>query len=387
MVRKSTIMRYDFISHKIKNMKQFYLFLYVFLALCSQNKTHAQKKPFVIKGNLTDLKGDVTAFLRLGFEHQWKVESINVVNGKFEFKGKIKNPTSVYLYFKNDDIRRELFIEPNVVTTVKGQNTFNNALIEGGSIQSDFNRLKKMLLDVDTQIALYIIDDKKFKKEKNTEGLKKNKVREDIIVKEQIRIKYDFVKENPTSFVSFDLVKSYANDMNESFEPIFNLLDKTFRESLEGKEMMIRLEKAKNFFIGQSITDFSQKDSLGNNFTLSTLKGKYVLIDFWASWCGPCRSENSNMVKLYQQYKKKNFEIIGISLDTNKDKWLKAINQDGLKWLHVSDLKGWKNEVAKLYDVHYIPQNILIDPNGIIVAKNMIGVSLDMKLSEILGTK
>jgi thiol-disulfide isomerase/thioredoxin len=368
-------------------MKQFYLFLYVFLVLCSQNKVFAQKKPFAIKGNLTNLKGDVTAFLRLGFEHQWKVESINVVNGKFEFKGKIKNPTSVYIYFKSDDIRTKLFIEPNVETTIKGKTIFGDTQIEGGSIQSDFNRLKKMLFDIDAQIAEYIIDDKKFKKENNTEGLKKNKVRGDILVKEQKRIEYNFVKENPASFVSFDLVKSQANDMNESFEPLFNLLDKAFKESLEGKEIMIRLEKAKKFFIGQSITNFTQKDSLGNIFTLSSLKGKYVLIDFWASWCGPCRSENPNLVKLYQQYKKENLEIIAVSLDTNKDKWLKAINKDGLNWLHVSDLKGWKNEVAKLYDIHYIPQNILIDPNGMIVAKNLIGVTLDMKLSEVLVAK
>lgn len=368
-------------------MKQFYFFLYVFLAFCYQNKAFSQKKSFVIKGNLTDLKGDVKAFLRLGFEHQWKTETINVVNGKFEFKGKVKNPTSVYLYFKSDGIRTELFIEPNVVTTIKGQNSFNNALIEGGSIQSDFNRLKKKLNEVDVQITQFVIEDKKLKKENDTEGLKKNKVQGDIIVKERKKIEYNFVRENPASFVSFSLMKSYANYMDESCEPLFNSLDKTFKESTEGKEIIIRLEKAKKFFIGQPITDFTQKDSLGNDVALSSLKGKYVLIDFWASWCGPCRSENPNLVKLYQQYKKDNFEIIGISLDTNRDKWLKGIKADGLKWLHVSDLKGWKNEVAKLYDVNFIPQNLLIDPNGIIVGKNLNGVSLELKLNEILDPK
>jgi thiol-disulfide isomerase/thioredoxin len=366
-------------------MKPFYLFLFLLFFIFSKENLNAQKRPFKVKGALTDVKGDIQVFLKYGYGYDSKVTSTHMINGAFEFKGKISKPSSAYLYLKNHEDVVALFIEPNTETVVRGKENFATSKIEGGLIQSDYNGLQKKLEKVNVEIAQLIVENKTYKKEQNTEGLKRNELRWELIRKDRDSIENQFTKENPSSFVSYNLAKNRVYEIDESFEPFFNLLDKKFRESPEGKEIEERLKKAKKFFIGQPITNFIQKDSLGNDFSLASLRGKYVLIDFWASWCGPCRQENPNLVKAYQQFKAKNFEIIGVSLDRNKLKWLEAVKKDGLSWSHVSDLKGWKNEVAKLYEVRFVPQNILIDPKGIIIAKNITGVKLDIKLGEILG--
>lgn len=134
---------------------------------------------------------------------------------------------------------------------------------------------------------------------------------------------------------------------------------------------------------GRVAPDFTQLTPEGEEMSLSDLRGKYVLIDFWASWCGPCRRENPNVVRMYKAYKDKGFEILGVSLDRDKDRWLAAIEKDQLTWRHVSDLKGWSNAVAQQYSIRSIPRTILLDPEGRIVAKNLRGASLEAKLKEL----
>ena len=131
--------------------------------------------------------------------------------------------------------------------------------------------------------------------------------------------------------------------------------------------------------------DFTQNDTLGNPVSLSSFKGKYVLVDFWASWCGPCRRENPNVVKTFNAYKDKPFTILSVSLDqpNAKDKWIKAIHDDNLTWTHVSDLQFWNNAVAKQYGIQAIPQNLLLDPQGKIIAKNLRSETLSEKLAEV----
>ncbi len=142
---------------------------------------------------------------------------------------------------------------------------------------------------------------------------------------------------------------------------------------------------AKKTAIGSPAMDFTQNDVNGKPVSLSSYKGKYVLLDFWASWCGPCRAENPNVVKAYKKYHEKGFEILAVSLDDKKDKWLEAIAKDGLTWTHVSDLKGWKNVVAQMYNIRAVPSNLLLDKDGNIMAKDLRAEELDKKLGEIFG--
>lgn len=137
--------------------------------------------------------------------------------------------------------------------------------------------------------------------------------------------------------------------------------------------------------VGAPATEIALPQPNGETFKLSSLKGKYVLVDFWASWCPPCRAENPNIVAAYQQYKNKNFDILGVSLDDDKEAWQAAIQKDHLTWHHVSDLKRWESAAARAYNVQGIPTNFLIDPNGVIVARDLRGKALQQKLQELLG--
>lgn len=149
--------------------------------------------------------------------------------------------------------------------------------------------------------------------------------------------------------------------------------------------LAVEMEKAKQYMIGGTPPDFTQLSPEGQPVSLSDFRGKVVLVDFWASWCGPCRRENPNVVRMYNKYKEKGFEILGVSLDRKKDAWVAAIEKDGLTWAQISDLRGWKNEVAQSYAVTSIPQTVLLDKEGRIVARNLRGPTLEAKLKEMFG--
>ncbi len=182
------------------------------------------------------------------------------------------------------------------------------------------------------------------------------------------------------------IIQAYETNKNSNYVAF----GEQFIEEYKEKEPQVAasleagIEKERSFMIGGVAPDFSQTAPDGTEVSLSDLRGKVVLIDFWASWCGPCRRENPNVVRLYEKYKDKGFEILGVSLDRNRDKWLQAIDQDGLEWLHVSDLKGWQNQVAKQYSVSSIPKTLLISEEGKIIAKNLRGQRLANKLAELL---
>lgn len=209
--------------------------------------------------------------------------------------------------------------------------------------------------------------------------------------KQAIRMKY--LESHPESIFSLKVIKEidgggYIADASVE-EPLFNKLSNSVKESEEGKAFVRRLEKAKKLAIGQVAPLFAQPDTSGKMVALSDYKGKYVLVDFWASWCGPCRAENPNVLKAYDKYKDQNFTVLGVSVDAEKakDAWLKAIKDDGMPWTQVSELKGWDNTAADLYDVHAIPQNYLVDPNGKIIAKNIRGKELHETLEKLLPAK
>jgi thiol-disulfide isomerase/thioredoxin len=213
-------------------------------------------------------------------------------------------------------------------------------------------------------------------------------------------IQKKFYQSNPNSYIALVALQEYAPshpDINQAKEVMlaFKRLSPAVRNTALGKEFYKSLMDIQNLVAGTKAPEFTQNDTLGKPVSLASFKGKYVLIDFWASWCGPCRIDNPALVKVYNDFKDKNFTILGVSLDRKDGKdgkdgkkaWLKAIKDDQLTWTHVSDLKHWDNEVSKLYSIRAIPEKILVDPNGIIVSRGMTADKLRQTLEKLLSAK
>lgn len=199
-----------------------------------------------------------------------------------------------------------------------------------------------------------------------------------------------WLNNNPESALGTAMLDLFLRDNmlnKDSIANLFELRGATSLASLPAKRLQAWAEATVNLRIGATAPDFAMADTLGKQVSLNEFRGKYVLLDFWASWCGPCRADNPNIVKAFNQYKDKGFTVLGVSLDkaSDKDKWMDAIHKDNLQWTQLSDLASWNNAAAKLYHVNAIPSNFLLDPNGVIIAKNLRGDMLDKKLAEILG--
>jgi peroxiredoxin len=210
----------------------------------------------------------------------------------------------------------------------------------------------------------------------------------DASQKEQLQNLKQFIKANPKTFSSVFLLNRNATIIeSEDLESLYASLPPDYKDTHSGKSITSVIEARKITAIGKTAPDFSQPDTVGNVVKISDFRGKYVLVDFWASWCGPCRAENPNLVKTFNEYKDKGFTVLGISLDQpgKKDAWLAAIHKDGLTWTQVSYLKFWDNEVAILYGIKAIPANLLLDAEGKIIAKDLRGEDLSKKLSELFG--
>ncbi|WP_073288446.1 TlpA disulfide reductase family protein [Hymenobacter psychrotolerans] len=194
------------------------------------------------------------------------------------------------------------------------------------------------------------------------------------------------VKQNPKSVVSAFVVANLINP-EEQFgfaDSMATQFKTTLPDSRYTRALVAKIEPMRATAVGSAAPEINLAAPDGKAVALSSLRGKYVLIDFWASWCGPCRRENPNVVKAYNKYKGKGFEIYGVSFDQDRDKWLKAIQADGLTWKHVSDLKGWESAAGQTYSIKSIPASILLDPQGRIIGKNLRGEALEAKLASVL---
>lgn len=252
--------------------------------------------------------------------------------------------------------------------------------------------LKNALADADKKLedCQKNYTDAQTKKVKyDTIGLAQWRYEMKLLKNERRQQEIAFIKAHPDYIASAEALKDavgYLPDDIRIYDKVFKGLSKDVQKSKEGLSVKKTIDAFMTVRIGAEAPLFSSPDTAGHTVNLKDFRGKYVLLDFWASWCGPCREENPNVVKAYAQFRDKNFTVLGVSLDQkNKyDAWVKAINDDGLTWNHVSDLTYWDNAVAKLYCVRSIPQNFLIDPKGKIVGANLRGEELFKKLQELI---
>jgi thiol-disulfide isomerase/thioredoxin len=363
-------------------MRFFYmLLLFLWITSCKP-----APEGFSVQGKITGLDhGKAILQRRMGSEFQ-TVDSSSIDQGTFSFRGKIENPEMFYIHIADSLPYLRLFLENSDIQLEAHVDSLKNPVINGSKCQdllSSYHDLMRPFEDRLQEIyaayrqayqagdmALYRELEKKF----------------DRISDEQKKKSLAFIKENSSSPVSPYLVwGTLAYDLNiEELQSIFNEFASEIRNSVYTRQIAEYIETLKKVDIGQPFTEIALPDTTGQIQKLSDLKGNLIMVDFWASWCGPCRRENPFVVSLYQEYQDKNFKIFGVSLDENKQKWEKAIVDDQLTWYHVSDLKGWESAAGKDYGVRAIPHTVLINQDGIIIAKNLRGEDLRKKITELL---
>ena len=285
-----------------------------------------------------------------------------------------------------------VYLEPGNIG-ILAKDSLSNSVITGSKSHETYLGLKVKVTAYDP--ALKELYAKYSTARKNKDELAAAAIEKSIdSIDEQIKekvylpvIKASATKNSPVAIYALNQYAGYAINPVTA-EPLFKQLGAVPKKLPAGKAFEDKIALAKKLEIGQYAIPFTQKDTSGNAFSLVSLKGKYVLIDFWASWCGPCRAENPNVVVAFNKYKEKGFTVLGISLDQPdaKDRWIKAIHDDGLTWNHVSDLKYWDNEVAKTYGIQAIPQNYLLDRDGKIIGKNLRGEELQKFLKNLFET-
>lgn len=337
-------------------MKKALLFLFLTLSIFSfsQNKTK-----FSLHGKTKDIPDGTVLLLQNMLTNKF-MDSVVVKNNTFLLQTKISSFPFQVVLFDRSSSAKTIWLENNKMTFDATKTSFREAVITGSktdSLVEAFRKESRALKSYDEKVA--------------------NEMK--------------FVQDNPNNLASAYTLSVMASVFGkEKSTELFSKMSKENQESEYGKKissLLLDLNDLKPVEIGEKYRDFSMINQNGIEKKLSDFKGKVVLLEFWASLCMPCRQENPNLVNTYNTFKANGFEIFAVSLDDNKEDWLKAIQKDGLNWEHVSDLKGRNNKAALLYRINMIPENVLIDKNGLIVGRNLRGENLNKKLTEMLSAE
>lgn len=383
----------------MKFLKVFTLFLCISLVSCI---SHAQQR-FIVKGTLSDtsLEGS-----RINFTYFNGTKTIRdtalVTKGSFEITGAIVEPLKATLSIKLKPNPAENIIFPATdyqefyldrgENIVNGVNLSTATITNNGISQKEFTKLTHLTTPYTNEKQAVTAVNYSAQRDKDSVLMKQYSLQIERLAATIDSIERNFIQLHPDSYVALHLLKDKASPtkLAHSYDNVKKLFDNFTPQKQQtetGKNLREKLITTEKFAIGKPSADFTMNDTLGKPVSLSSFRGKYVLLDFWASWCMPCRFENVTVVKAHDQFKDKNFTVLSVSLDkpSAKKAWLDAIKKDKLNWTNVAELQSDKNAVAELYGVYSIPMNFLIDPNGVIVAVHLRGEALIHKLEELLG--
>lgn len=368
------------------------LFLLLPILTCAQGH-------YIIRGKVDQLKDGSKLFLVYNNDGVSFVDSTAAKDGRFTFKGQLGYPVYSALYLHKNPYTTKL--QPNekldyirfyleaAQIGMNAKDSLKNIVWNGSKLNMENAELLEMKKTVDNKFDALNKEFGKLPPEQQKDSVifAQFLAREKNLMDENYSVYLDFARSHPDSYISVIGLSFVAGQEKfyASAKSAYDALSNRLKESPLGKVIPLQLEAQFKTKVGQQAPDLMLKNPEGKAIKISDYLGKYLLLDFWASWCAPCRAENPNLVKSYQKYHDKGFEILGISLDdaARKDAWSEAIKKDNLLWPQVSDLRGWDSLAAKIYGINAIPASFLLDPEGRIIARNLRGDDLQDMLERI----
>jgi peroxiredoxin len=362
--------------------------LFVLLALPLFVISCTQKEGYKIEGNISGIE-DSQVFLQKMEEEkrQWtSIDSTNAKEGSFIFTGKLSSPELFKVSLGKDKSGFLLFAENSEITVKGTKDSLSNINVTGSSAHNDYNQFRDSVKFYEEKMGTVYRNYQMARREDNEEKIARIQDNLQSIYEERQDFISRYGKSNTNSVIGPFIITNYLMpylDYNE-LDSIYSTIPPEVQTTKYAKNMKERRDLLEKVQVGKPFIDFTLPDTSGNMVTFSDHVGDgYVLLDFWAGWCSPCRKENPILVENYKKYKDEGFEIFGVSFDRTKESWVKAIHDDNITWPQVSDVKGWDNKAGKKYGIRSIPANFLIGPDGKIVAKDLRGEDLEKKLKEI----
>jgi len=364
------------------NMKKILLILIISFGFTA---VQAQKDTVVtVKGNIAGIADGVEVkFVNANTNAPFA--ETKTQGGKFTITGTLKEPDLFTIHIGTAG-PQYIYLQKGVINITGNNAELNKLVVTGSSAHNDFIVFQQTFNPIVVRLQAVVQEVNSAAPGAERDSLMNIYDR----INDSIQMQIDaYIEPRKKSFVTpfiLFVTNQFGDDIMR-LEKRYNRLDSVIRTSVIGTSLAQYIEYYKVGAVGTEAIDFTQPDTTGKPVSLSSFRGKYVLVDFWASWCGPCRRENPNVVAMYKKFSEKNFTVFGVSLDKpgQKDKWLEAIKKDSLTWTHASDLQYWNNAAAQIYHVTGIPFSLLVDPQGKIVGRNLRGADLEKRLCELIG--